>query len=290
MRFTDWPQELIFQVLHDEAIGLKEKCSLARVNRPMHEILVPFLYQSIRIHLPASEAQDVDGKQLLSLQKTLSENPSRALFVQHLSFSWESYPERFQLEAKTWKEYPHQMKFHQNLEQAKDELLSNLTKLQTLTLEMVEKGRSWLRPQGNGPTYGCPFLVESNLKELRELRFRGLPVGLNTIALSMCLPKLKVLEIQRLGHTSESIAEQHLGMRSSVRELHLGPFFKPNANVEQLPHWTSLERLSYDLGIYMGRGIPLYVGTLSQLLAPHTDTLVDLNLSGSDYSTPPTQD
>jgi hypothetical protein len=45
-----------------------------------------------------------------------------------------------------------------------------------------------------------------------------------------------------------------------------------------------LETLSYDLGVYMGRNPMPDRPTLSRLLAPHINTLVELNLSGADYT------
>jgi hypothetical protein len=171
-----------------------------------------------------------------------------------------------------------------DIERGINVILDHVPNLQTLVLEGLASGRQ-VRPEACERTYQGSYLVGPKLGKLKELRLRGLDLGINVIALAMHLPKLEVLEVRRLVRNSEPIAEKYLGIRSTVKELHLGPFCKPNANMEQLFQWLfGLEKLSYDLGMYMGRYPPFGLPTLSRLLAPRINTLVDVNLSGADYS------
>lgn len=172
-----------------------------------------------------------------------------------------------------------------NVERDINKMLDLVPNIQTLVLRRVS--RSWVSkysliysPEG---VYECPLLCGTQLSNLRELRLLGLSLGINTIALAMRLPKLEVFEVQRLSRDSELIGEKSVGIRSTVKELYLGPFCKPNVNILRLFQWPlGLETLSYDLGAFMVRGPPPDCPTLSQLLAPHVNTLVEINLSGQD--------
>jgi hypothetical protein len=283
MGFTEWPQELIFQVLNDAAVGLHEKCNLARVNHRMHQLVLPLLYQSIQINIPEPKTGDGRKDAFRSFKNALSENADLPSLIQKLDVSWhcvqhglaEPYPEDHVV-------------IEPDIGRGINKLLDLVPKIQTLVLQRVSRrrqGRTYLPPDDWGGIYECPFLYGPQLNNLRELRLLGLSIGINTIALIMRLPKLKVLEVQRLAQNSEPIEEKHLSIRSTVKELHLGPYCKPHADMELLFQWSGgLETLSYDLGVYLGRRQPPDPSTLSRLLAPHTNTLVDIKLSGADNS------
>jgi hypothetical protein len=283
MGFTDWPQELILQVLNDAAIGLHEKCSLARVNQRMHQLVLPLLYQSIQINIPEPKTGNGRKDVFHSIKNAVSENADLPSLIQKLDVSWhcvqhglaEPYPEDH-------------MVIEPDIERGINNILDLVPKIQTLVLQRVSRSRqgpNYLPPGDWGGVYECPFLCGPQLNNLRELRLLGLSISINTIALTMRLPKLEVLEVQRLAQNSEPIGEKHLGTRSTVKELHLGPLCKPDADMERLFQWpVGLETLSYDLGVYIGRRQPPDPPTLSRLLAPHTNTLIDINLSGADNS------
>lgn len=200
-------------------------------------------------------------------------------FHSELSVSWHC------IQHQPWDPPPDDhMVIDPDIERGINVILDHVPNLQTLVLEGLASGRQ-VRPEACERTYQGSYLVGPKLGKLKELRLRGLDLGINVIALAMHLPKLEVLEVRRLVRNSEPIAEKYLGIRSTVKELHLGPFCKPNANMEQLFQWLfGLEKLSYDLGMYMGRYPPFGLPTLSRLLAPRINTLVDVNLSGADYS------
>jgi hypothetical protein len=152
-------------------------------------------------------------------------------FHSELSVSWHC------IQHQPWDPPPDDhMVIDPDIERGINVILDHVPNLQTLVLEGLASGRQ-VRPEACERTYQGSYLVGPKLGKLKELRLRGLDLGINVIALAMHLPKLEVLEVRRLVRNSEPIAEKYLGIRSTVKELHLGPFCKPNANMEQLFQW-----------------------------------------------------
>lgn len=85
MGFTNWLQELIIQFLRSDAIGLHERCSLARIDRCMHQFVLPFLYQSVQTDIPEPKTGNTRKEAFLSFKKTVSENAGLADLVQKLA-------------------------------------------------------------------------------------------------------------------------------------------------------------------------------------------------------------
>ena len=281
MGFTDWPQEIILQVFNDTAIGLHEKCSLARVNQRMHQLILPLLYQSIQINIPEPKTESGRKDAFHSFENAVSGNANLASLIRKLDMSWHCVQPGYA------GQYPEdQMVIEPDVERGINNILSLVPKIQTLVLQRVSRyqgGPNELPSRNWEPAYECPFLRGPQLNNLRELRLRGLSIGTNTVTLAMQLPKLDILEVQRLAQNSNLIKEMRLDTQSTVKELRLGPLCKPDVGVERLFQWpVGLEMLSYDLGVYAGRLPPPHPPTLSRLLALHTDTLVDINLSGAD--------
>jgi hypothetical protein len=112
----------------------------------------------------------------------------------------------------------------------------------------------------------------------------GMTIDIESAALAVQLPKLEVLESQGLAHRFEVNPEKHT-IQSILKRLSLGPLCKPGPDTRLILEWCgALETLSYDLGVYMGRHVIPDHPTLSQLLAPQINTLVELILVRSDYT------
>jgi len=144
MGLTDWPQELILQVLRDDAIGLHERCSLARVDRCMHQLVLPLLYQSVQIDIPEPKTGNVRKKAFLSFKKTFSEDAGLANLLQKLDVSWHCVQHGLE------EPYPaNHMAIEPDVGRGIDEILDFVPQLQTLALRRVSRG-----PQG--PNYLPP--------------------------------------------------------------------------------------------------------------------------------------
>lgn len=272
MTLANWSYELIHQVLEEEAIDLQSRCSVARVNRRMRELVLPILYRSIEFNISKLEASNVGESRLLVLQRTLSENTYLAAFVHYLKISWESGSDAAPRDV---------VLIDPELGKGINDILSRVLNLQSLVLEMTGR-QAALRP-----TYQCSFLAASNpFAELRELRIRGLSIKIDTVAVVFGLPKLEVFEVQILALSHQIIAGKHdTSIRSTVKDLSIGPYCQPNWDLERIFWWPSgLEKLTYDLGAECPPP-PFDVPTLSQLLAPQSDTLVCLHLTGSNWVT-----
>jgi hypothetical protein len=109
----------------------------------------------------------------------------------------------------------------------------------------------------------------------------------------MFIPKLRKLFIPIIDNDSWGLRDLQNGPNmmpqrptdnhSSVRVLHMGPHAKPSKATEELLRWPGgLEELRYDLGQYIGSP-HIEFPTLSRMLAPHTDTLLELHLSGYNH-------
>ena len=101
----------------------------------------------------------------------------------------------------------------------------------------------------------------------------------------MLLPKLRKLVVPCIEYDSWGwgvpVPENPANARSSVKYLELGPQTKPNTAIEELLRWPgALEIFRYDLGVYIGTPWRPVFPLLSHMLAPLTNSLVELHLSG----------
>jgi hypothetical protein len=281
MGLTDLSQELLFQVLYDDAIGLYERYNLARVDRRMHQLLVPLLYQTVHIDIGDSRTEDSQQRTLLFFQKTLSENAGLANLVRNLDISWHGNQYPFEESSPG-----NRIIIEPDIEQSIGGILSCISRLQTLALRRLSDGQlpTFYAPEIWGGPYKCLLFSGNRLNELRELKLVGLTVDIESMALVVQLPRLEVLESQGLAHRFEVDAENYT-IQSKLKSLSLGPLCKPGPDTRLMLRWCgALETLSYDLGVYMGRRDMPDHPTLSQLLAPQINTLVELTLIGADYT------
>ena len=83
MSFSDWPNEILLQLLTDECLGRKDLCSLARVDRRFSEVVAPLLYRVVEFDINV----DVEDR-LYFLKRTIEDNPKRAALLRSLVVDW----------------------------------------------------------------------------------------------------------------------------------------------------------------------------------------------------------
>jgi hypothetical protein len=88
MSLDTLPAELMGLIYLDNAIGQQERYNLTCVSRWLHEITLPVLYRSIKLHISESEYSMDREESNLSLERTLHKNAKLGDSVQCLDLSW----------------------------------------------------------------------------------------------------------------------------------------------------------------------------------------------------------